>query len=473
VSWKGKSTMVIQSSIGGPFVDGGGDKVGNENRGDDAERIRLLGITADRNERDLRRIKNSFSFQLGEHLVDSVKSPWKILLLPLTLPRLVIKKIIRKAEKGAFIEEGVVEEIGGQRNAALFFPTNGVGLGHFTRLLAIARRLREKDPETEIIFFTTMPALQILENQGFASYHLSSKYVFDDMGSKEWNIMCEEIMSLVLKIHNPKVFVFDGSYPYRGMLDAIKGRRNLKKLWVLRGNFKEGSKSLPKDSIEHFDKLIFPSDVSNSSGHLDEFGIDSMECGPIVMLDKEELLPRRALFDRLSIPKNATTAYIQLGAGKINDIKTDMGIILKELEKYEDVYAIIGESVLGEELEYDHPRIRVIREYPNSKYFESFDFAILAGGYNSYQEAVKFSLPTICLPNMKTGKDDQRARAKVAERAGCMIVIDQVNEESLSGVIKLMMDPENRKKMRVASEELIGENGADQVSEYISQCLRT
>ena len=46
-------------------------------------------------------------------------------------------------------------------------------------------------------------------------------------------------------------------------------------------------------------------------------------------------------------------------------------------------------------------RIRVLRDYPNSRYFKDFDFA-MASGYNSFHEAVEARLPTIFFPNMKT-----------------------------------------------------------------------
>jgi hypothetical protein len=42
------------------------------------------------------------------------------------------------------------------RRRLAFYPTNGVGLGHVTRLLAVARRL---DPGLEPIFFTPCHAL--------------------------------------------------------------------------------------------------------------------------------------------------------------------------------------------------------------------------------------------------------------------------------------------------------------------------
>jgi len=426
-------------------------------------------LARQRSDRELRRVKESFSYLLGSHIVRSVKQPWRIPLLVITVPKLLLEKIRKKTEKSPFV--GVVErkKTGEVRNSIVFFPTNGVGLGHFTRLLAIARRVKKIDPQTEIVFFTTMPALQILENEGFASYHLSSKYVFEEMSSKTWNIMCEEMMSLVLDIHRPKAFVFDGSYPYRGMLDAIKGRNDLKKLWVLRGNFKARSKALPNDSFEHFDTMVFPADARNDSITTNEVNVDSLECGPIVMLEKEELVQREILLERLGLPINATIAYIQLGAGKINDIERDMRVILDALIKFDDLYVVVGESILGGKMEYKHPRIRVIREYPNSMYYQSFDFGILAGGYNSYHEAINFSLPAICLPNMETGRDDQLSRARTAEEAGCMIVVEKVNRESIEEALAIMMNPEEREKMIESSYDLVVRSGAIEVAEIISR----
>ena len=50
-----------------------------------------------------------------------------------------------------------------QNNTIVMSPTNGVGFGHFTRMLAIAKRMKQNDPTLEIIFFTTMPTLHLLK----------------------------------------------------------------------------------------------------------------------------------------------------------------------------------------------------------------------------------------------------------------------------------------------------------------------
>ena len=56
--------------------------------------------------------------------------------------------------------------------------------------------------------------------------------------------------------------------------------------------------------------------------------------------------------------------------------------------------------MIGKRINITGERVRIIRDYPNSRFFKAFDFAIMAAGYNSFHEAIQFSLPTIFYPNM-------------------------------------------------------------------------
>ena len=40
-------------------------------------------------------------------------------------------------------------------------------------------------------------------------------------------VCLEEELSICLEAHRPKQFIFDGAFPYRGMLNAIKSRPEL------------------------------------------------------------------------------------------------------------------------------------------------------------------------------------------------------------------------------------------------------
>ena len=104
--------------------------------------------------RENRRLRHSVSFQLGLHLTDAVRKPWKLLLLPLTFPLLCLQiGMTRLGKKSASTEGFELDyEVQPRKNAIVLFPTNGVGFGHFTRMYSVAREMRRQDPEMEIIF---------------------------------------------------------------------------------------------------------------------------------------------------------------------------------------------------------------------------------------------------------------------------------------------------------------------------------
>ena len=190
-------------------------------------------------------------------------------------------------------------------------------------------------------------------------------------------------------------------------------------------------------------------------------------CDPIVLASKEELLPRHVLRSRLGIPDEATLVYVQLGAGRINDIESEIRMTIDTLMEYQDVYVVIGESMIGERIEFNHSRVRILRDYPNSLYFNSFDFAIIAGGYNSIHEAVRFQLPSICYPNMNTGKDDQLMRARLIEEAGGLIVVKQRTKRAIKQAIVKMLDSEFRIQLVNDSSEINLEDGSMEVADWL------
>ena len=93
----------------------------------------------------------------------------KIILLPVNS---ILLSIRLARERLGHIEKKDIEKypisnrIGKNRDIVMF-PTNGVGFGHFTRLLAVAKKIQKTNPDLEIVFFTTMPTLHILSKFGF------------------------------------------------------------------------------------------------------------------------------------------------------------------------------------------------------------------------------------------------------------------------------------------------------------------
>ena len=295
--------------------------------------------------------------------------------------------------------------------------------------------------------------------------------MFNDMSSAEWNAITEELLATVFEIHRPSVFVFDGAFPYRGMLNAIKNREGLTNVWLRRGAFKKGGTKIPVDSIEHFHHIIRPGDSVETTAQEFDFNTPISHVNPILLAKPQQLLSKEESRLRLGIPNNALAVYIQLGAGKINDIEGQLEMAIRILNENESIHIVVGESIIGDRLRLEGDRIRIIRDYPNSLSFNGFDFAIMAGGYNSYHEAIAFQLPTIFVPNDGTGMDDQIARVKSGQNAGACLVVNGRDQDEFRVAIEHMIDDVRRQKIIAACSAIKMENGAYYAADHLIQLM--
>ena len=402
-------------------------------------------------QRENRRLRETVSFRLGLHLTNAVRKPWKMFFLPLSFPILCLKIGLERLGKVAKNQQSVEQKHNNHdSNTTVLFPTNGVGFGHFTRMYALAKELRKQNPKMEIIFFTTMPTLHIPYLDDFPTYHLAGKHKFDDMDSTIWNMLVEEMLSLIFDTHAPKNFIFDGAFPYRGMLDAINGRENLNRVWVRRGMFKKG-KSVPVGSIEHFDLIVHPGDAVNVKHSEIQHNVEVLNTDPILLINQNDMFSRDEARNRLGVPDDSIVVYVQLGAGQINDIDSEIKITVDCLLDNEDIIVVIGESMLGERVKISNKRVTILRDYPNSLYFNAFDYSIQAGGYNSFHEMRSMKLPTLFYPNLNTGMDDQKSRCMISVDEGWGIVNTNRNIGNISKDIKKLLKLERNTDSKLGS----------------------
>lgn len=425
---------------------------------------------------------SSLRYKIGDEIVNSRHSIKKIMKLPYKLYKLYKQKDMKKnninytekdldnidkvLDSKRTITENVVR-IKSSRDAILFMPTNGAGLGHLTRTLAIARRVKRIDSEKEIIFLSTSPAMHLVLNEGFLGYHIPSKMVCpSDMTANQWNNLLKTHLKYILNLHDIKTVVFDGAYPYAGLITTMKEFENVRKIWVKRGQAKNNTEDIRKEKEKYFDKIIIPGEIVENKRFLS--GDKYFNSNPIIYLDKEELLDRDEVRRMWNIPDNKKLVYVQLGAGNIDDINSTLGMVMNELKKREDVIIVLGESIIGKRLNIDLDNLIIIRDYPNSRYFKAFDLAISAVGYNTFHELLYFNVPSIFIPNMKTKTDDQLGRAKYAEKFGAAIILENVCQESIQNAIHTALKTENNINMKENSLKVEIKNGAEEVAKHIS-----
>lgn len=411
--------------------------------------------------REIWRLRNSVSYRLGNHLIRAARNPLRLLALPVTVPAVLWQLGMEMlGHRPRPMSDAMVQLKDGPSNTVVLFPTNGVGFGHFTRMYAVARRLRRRDPDLEVIFFTTMPTLHIPYAEGFPTYHLAGPKKFGGMDAAAWDAMVQEMLTLVLETHRPSAFVFDGAFPYRGMLDSLDTINVPRKIWVRRGMFRKGS-SIPVDSIGKFDLVIHPGDAVPAPASSVKHDTATELVDAITIFDPEELWDRVAARRRIGVPIDSTCVYVQLGAGRINDIHSEVRQVIDALLVHEEIHVVLGESMLGERLAVDLDRVHLVRDYPNALYLRAFDRCVQAGGYNSFHEMRTIGIPTLFLPNLQTGMDDQLARCRVAEVEGWGIVATEDRSSITKDVERLLrLEPIDRSGVAAS-------NGAEQIVDLI------
>jgi hypothetical protein len=206
-------------------------------------------------------------------------------------------------------------------------------------------------------------------------------------------------------------------------------------VWIKRGLYKEGiDQEKLQGYIELFDNIIAPGELSESKSANEEVGKKVRQVAPIALLDRVDLLDRPTARKMLRLSQDRPCAYVQLGAGNINGIADLQDSVIKHLQR-RGIEVVLGQSPIALKPEPNLDADSVIVDYPNSRYFAAFDFSILAGGYNSVCEAVMLGLPTLFVPNMATGADDQLRRVEMTTHFGPYKVLTEVNEAILDSAI--------------------------------------
>ncbi|WP_083850905.1 glycosyltransferase [Arthrobacter sp. TB 23] len=344
----------------------------------------------------------------------------------------------------------------------LFITSNGAGMGHLTRCLAVAIAGRE---DFSSQFVSLSGAARIVERFGFGVLPYPS-HKSTSLSQREWHRRFAIFMHEVIAVNRPDVVIFDGSFVYRGVSDATR-HSDTPLIWLRRGLWKEESSTTQLLSSRDFvDAVIAPGDIAEGAdiGPLQLADTDH-KVEPISLYNTSQARSRDDACRELGLDGGRRNVLIQLGAGNLNDITNLRTAAINAVRKlglqWEPVVAM---SPLAAALA-DISDLTQIRAYPLAPCLAAFEFGIIASGYNSIHEAIGAGLPCIVIPNDQTLTDNQRLRAEVFADKGYGILAD--SNDSLEAAVKLLaLDPKPFKA------PLYDMNGARQAVEIINSILK-
>ena len=194
----------------------------------------------------------------------------------------------------------------------LFTTSNGTGLGHLTRSMAIARRL---GPEVEPLFLTLSAAAPVVRQMGFPVEYVASYATPGSGNDYRWSRRLRARLRAVIAEAEPAVIVFDGTHPYEALLGALPSSGVA--VWCRRPLWKAGSSRVPLGRAGAFDAVLEPGELAESEDRGPTVALRGRanRVGPIVLLDRSELLPRAEAEAELGLEPGRTNVLVTLGQG--------------------------------------------------------------------------------------------------------------------------------------------------------------
>lgn len=305
-------------------------------------------------------------------------------------------------------------------------------MGHLTRLLAYAAHLPDS---IEPYVLSLSQAVPVVAEFGYRYEYLPSHGALG-MTSALWQPLFQERLIEMVDRVAPKVVVFDGTHPYRGIDAAREAFSDARWVWSRRGMWKPGRNADQLAKSAWFDEVIEPGDLAAEADHGASASAPAYRVGPVTLTGPEEMVSRAEARAALGLPVEGRMGLVSLGAGNINDTAGELGAAAAALRDQGCAVAVtevaIAEQASG-------GGVYAVRAYPLARYFRAFDLVVTAAGYNSFHEVLRLGVPAIFVPNTETSLDDQVARASYADQQGWARTVTSATEPDFAEAVRLML----------------------------------
>jgi len=347
----------------------------------------------------------------------------------------------------------------------LFVTSNGTGLGHLTRAMAMARRL---DPSLEPLVLTLSAAAPVVHEAGFPVEYVAS-YATPGAGSDwRWSRRLRGRLRAAIAEAAPRVLVFDGAHPYQALIDSLGAGREMRSVWCRRALWRPGSNPGALERTVFFDAVLEPGEVAEAEdrGPTVSRRGEARRVGPIVYCEPSDLLPRDEAERRLGLKPGRVNVLVQLGQGP--EVRDATDRCLRHLAGRDDVQVAALSSAIAKLISVPEGVVRLGATYPVSRYYAAFDAVVSACGYNAYHELIRLRVPALYVP-MSRQTDDQPARARCAERLGVGLAADGPAAPAIEERLEQLLDPDRRRAMRERLDEMRLADGAADAAGWLGE----
>ena len=343
----------------------------------------------------------------------------------------------------------------------LFYATNGLGLGHVTRLLAISRAVARRDPRHERLFLTRCDAGPYPDPLDPFTIRIpgASRARKAGLTPKSYFQTAHPLLWQTVSSFDPHLMVVD-TFP-EGPEEELAPlmRWPIRKVFIYRDSRKEAFPNGAIPSLFAPYSLIIVAHEEGSVTLPEALSRDVRVhfSGPITDGGPTRET-REDLRRRLGLSEGERAAIVTLGGGGDGETLPVLDRVAKELRgRGVTVFAATGP------LSRTIPDAITAREWfpvwPLSPWLSAFDLAVGSGGYNTVTELSLSGLPTLLIPFLRD-TDDQTKRVEEALCQGWAIKVEN-RQEIPAGIDRLL------RMGRLPGRSEAGGGGADRAAELL------
>ncbi len=357
------------------------------------------------------------------------------------------------------------------RDDALFVSANGIGQGHLTRQLAVARRL----PTGVTAAFLTMSySASIVRDLGFAVHVLPHHHLTGE-APDVWNARLAEEIELLLDARASRTLVYDVNFVFDGVIEVLRRRRDLRSVWIRRAMWPQHHAAYLGAGV-HFSEIVEPGEFAESYDNgptvLARERVTAVS--PVLLLDPDDRMEREAARAALGLPPEATIVLLDIARASSQALSERHRQIDALLSQH-GVHAVELNSALAAAAERTshrpgHSRLTL---YPAYRFSRAFDAMIVRASYNTFHENIAGAVPTLFVPDEAVDMDRQVDRARFAADNGLGLLrrLD-APEADMRAAVATLLDADARARLTAACAAFVAErggwqNGADDVAGMI------
>jgi hypothetical protein len=370
--------------------------------------------------------------------------------------------------------------------------TNGSGMGHLSRQLAVAAALTGR---AEPVLFSLSTALATVlagpppgpsagpsagppagsgpRGEYCPSYHRHQ------MPVPYWHAYLRDRLVALVRETGAGAVGFDGVTPYLGLLRARALLPEVPFVWFRRGMWRPGANLRALRAAPFFDVIVEPGDLAAGSDRgATARRDDAVRVPPICSLSHVPHLAHEPAARQLGLDPDRPAVLVNLGAWAHRPARPGAGwwtsiaaqVVRQLLAGTDWQIALTRAPIVDSEVgEAQTERLVVLHDvYPLASHLAAFEAAVAEAGYNGFHELLLAGVPTLFLPKA-TSTDDQPARGRWAAGAGTALYAD--DPAHCSTEVARLLDTRVREDLRTVCSHLDADDGSAAAADLVLGAL--